>query len=241
MWSTSVTSESAQDIKKWLHSDACSGILFNLGGEIYLNDTRLSDKVIILPVSKQAQSITLPPGSQLVGVRFHPAISFAIFGRLYSHPRVIKAEEDTHLSLHSLCFTLENTQGHYARITALYRWLHKTMDAVKMIPNSLTQALNTIDSRKSLGALGEYVPLSQRQIERQFQRWMSMTPKYYQRIWRVKQTLHFLKYHPASELADLALKKGFTDQAHMTRECKHIARITPGKYSKQVMSIPKPL
>ena len=58
------------------------GILFNLNNNIYLSDTLLSSSVILLPVSKQAHTISLPPGSQLAGLRFHPAIIFGIVGNI---------------------------------------------------------------------------------------------------------------------------------------------------------------
>ena len=79
--------------KKWLQSDACSSILFNLNNNIYLSETQLSSSVILLPVSKQAHTITLPPGTQLAGLRFHPAISFGIFGKHYDKPTEINHQD----------------------------------------------------------------------------------------------------------------------------------------------------
>lgn len=232
VWSASVSLKGFNNIKRWLHGDACSGILFNLSSEIYLNDTPFPSGVLLLPVSKQAQLITLPPGSQLVGMRFNPAISFGIFGTLYEQPTILKVEDDFSFSLYSLYCQLACVQGHFSQIIAIYRWLYKIIDSSNMIPCSLFKALNALNNDITLGSLNEYVPLSQRQTERQFQKWMSMTPKHYQRILRVKSTLNFLKYNPDTELADLALNHGFTDQAHMTREFKKIAKITPRKYSK---------
>ena len=81
VWSTSVAPHSPNNIKKWLHSDACSGMMFNLNGTIQLNDIPILVGGVILPVSKQAQEITLPPGAMVVGVRFHPAMSFCYFGQ----------------------------------------------------------------------------------------------------------------------------------------------------------------
>jgi len=236
VWSASVSPEGSNDIQRWLHSDACSGILFNLGGKIYLNDIEFSSGVVLLPVSKQAQLITLPPGSQLVGVRFHPAISFALLGTLCQQPITLKVEDDFSAELYLLYRQLKDVQGHYSKIIALYRWLDKTIDAANTLPYSLMKALNVLNSSSSLGSLSGCIPLSQRQIERQFQKWMSMTPKYYQRILRVKTALNYLKYNPETELADLALNNGFTDQAHMTREFNQIAKTTPRQYSKRVMA-----
>lgn len=234
LWSASVSSQSSDDIKRWLHSDACSGILFNFARDINLNESAFSSGVLLLPVSKQAQLITLPPGSQLVGVRFHPAISFSVLGTLYDQPTTLKLEDEFSFSLNSLYWQLASVQGHYARIIALYRWLHKIIASSNVLPCSLMKALNTLNPNMTMRTLSESVPLSQRQTERQFQRWMNMTPKYYQRILRVQSTLNSLKYNPAIDLADLALNYGFTDQAHMTREFKQIAKTTPRQYSKLV-------
>jgi len=233
VWSASTAPQNSNDIKKWLHSDACSGILFNLKGDIYLGDALFSTESIYLPVSKQAQLLTLTPGAQLAGLRFHPAMGFGIFGKHVERPTAIKIEDDMSFSLLSLSRQLTGTRGHYARIVALYKWLNMAIDFSNLAPTSLMQALNAMQGCKTPGQLNEDISLSQRQIQRQFQKWMGMTPKHYQRIIRVKETLSFLKHNPQTSLAGLAIKNGFTDQAHMTRECKQIAKITPRQYSKR--------
>ena len=234
VWSTSVAPHSPDNIKRWLHSDACSGMLFNLGGLIQLNGTPFSVGVVLQPVSKQAQVITLSPGAMVVGVRFHPAMSFAILGRIYQQATTIVQPKGNILAFNNLDAQLQQAQGHYARIVVLYRWLNNILKSVDKLPAPLSSALKAIESKKSPGELSSHVPLSQRQIERQFQKWLDMTPKYYQRISRVKKALAVLKFQPATGLADLALKIGFSDQAHMTREFKFIARITPKQYSQHV-------
>jgi len=235
VWSASVVPHSPNSIKRLLQSDACSGILFNLNSPIQLNDKSISMGGVLLPVSKQAQEIILPPDSAVVGVRFHPAISFAILGRIYQQATMINQDEDNVLALKSLGKQLKQVQGHYARIVVLYRWLHKVLLSIDEVPVSLKTALQALERKKSPGELSSHVALSQRQIERQFQKWLDMTPKYYQRISRVKTALNALKYQPEIALANLALSSGFTDQAHMTREFQYIGKITPKQYSKRVI------
>ncbi len=234
VWSASVAADALTDTTQWLHGDAGSGILFNLKGPIYLGDTAFASGVVFLPVKKESQSITLPPGSQLVGFRFHPAIGFGVLGTLYDQPTAMKVDDKTPFALHALCTQLMQTKGHYRRMVALYRWLNIAIDFSDVAPASLLQALSAVQSSKRPGQLSEGIPLSQRQLERQFKRWMGMTAKHYQRILRVKKTLNTLKCKPDIDLVNLALQQGFTDQAHMTRECKQIAKITPGQYSKRV-------
>lgn len=235
IWSASVSAQEPDAINRWLHGDACSGIVFNLGGPIVLNDTQFSPGVIALPVSKLAQLLTLAPDSQLVGVRFHLAVSYGALGKLYEQPTAITMDATRPLALHSLYNQLKDTRGQYARLVVLYRWLNDTLDTFDEIPRSLSTVLNTINEEKAIGDLKESAPVSQRHVERQFQQWMDMTPKYYQRLLRVKNTLTTLRHNPTIELAELAADKGFADQAHMTREFKHIAKTTPGKFCKMVI------
>lgn len=233
MWSASVLLEDSGSIKRWLQGDACSGILFNLGGPVYLDKTQYFAGVIQLPVSKQAHSVTLPSGSQLVGIRFHPGIHFGIFGTWHEAPVAVK---DGALlpEFQETMDCLADTPSHYARIIVLYKWLNKLIEASAVIPPSLLRTLKAIQKTQTLSLHNNDIPLSQRQLERQFQRVMGMTPKRYQRILRVKNTLSLLKHNPAINLVSLALDNGFSDQAHMTREFKQIARITPKQYSHLV-------
>lgn len=57
-----------------------------------------------------------------------------------------------------------------------------------------------------------------------------MTPIYYKRLIRVHQSIVSLRNDVPDNLADFALIQGFSDQAHMTREFKMIANITPHQF-----------
>ncbi|MDO6528021.1 helix-turn-helix domain-containing protein [Motilimonas sp. 1_MG-2023] len=81
----------------------------------------------------------------------------------------------------------------------------------------------------TLADLDSQVSLSQRQIERLFKRWLEISPKQYQRILRVQKTINYLREHKAVTLVDVSQQFGFSDQAHMTREFRSIASITPSK------------
>jgi hypothetical protein len=153
VWSAVVSSQGENKIQRWLHSDACSGIVFNLEGDIYLNQVLFSSGVIILPVSKHSQLITLSPGAKLVGLRFHPAISFAIFGMLYQQPTVMKVDDMLSRSIVCLYERLKMTPGHYAKMTIVYKWLYKTIRNSKNLPVSLITALNAIDHQMTPGAI----------------------------------------------------------------------------------------
>nr|WP_001897448.1 helix-turn-helix domain-containing protein [Vibrio cholerae] len=58
---------------------------------------------------------------------------------------------------------------------------------------------------------------------------MNISPKQYQRILRVQRTVNYLRQNKGVSLVEVSQQFGFSDQAHMTREFRAIACITPGK------------
>lgn len=227
IWTASVPQLNA--IVKPLYSDAGSGIIFNLAGNVIIGNETLPEGVIMLPVKKQAENIVLSPGSQLAGIRFHPAVGYGVLGKHYDKPTLLIPEEDQLYKLYRIYFELRMQKDNESKIESLYLWAHDNLDFTNVIPDSLEKALECIEQDEALGQLSESIDLSQRQIERIFKLWLGMAPKHYQRILRVKKAIRFLRLHKNVNLADAAHQFGFSDQAHMTREFRTIACITPGK------------
>ncbi|WP_027250910.1 helix-turn-helix domain-containing protein [Photobacterium halotolerans] len=227
IWSLSVSPDRVGEEKKLLFSDAGSGIMFNLAGEVCFGNHRHSEGVMIMPNSKEALYVTLPPGTVLAGIRFHPGMGYSVLGKRFDHPVSI-ADEPEHLRfLESLQEQLRYCCHHQARIVTMYRWMIRNLDADDAARYAITEIVKAVQPH----GRSHSMPVSARQIERHFQKWMGMTPKYYQRILRVKQSLELIQLSPDIPLADLAAEQGFADQAHMTREFSHIAKITPKQYS----------
>ena len=210
-----------------LYSDAGSGIIFNLVGDVKIGNETLPEGVIMLPINKQAKNIVLASGAELAGIRFHPAIGYGVLGQHYDKPTLLLPEQDQAYSLYQIYSELRMQKDNDGRIEALYLWAEKNLGFTNVIPGALVQALESIDQGAALRQLSENIELSQRQIERLFRLWLGMTPKYYQRILRVKKAIHFLWLHRYLNLADVSQQFGFSDQAHMTREFRVIACTTP--------------
>ena len=228
IWSSSVPVESGETVKRSLYSDAGSGIVFNLHDEICIGEDVIPKGVIMLPVEKHAEEIALPPGSKLAGIRFFPAVGYGILGQHYDKPTPLAKQDDLY-HLHALYARLEKLATAQQHIDALYQWATDNLSITDLIPDALERTLEGIAQDEELADLMGNAELSQRQIERQFKQWLGMTPKYYQRIARIKKAINYMKAHPEADLVDVALRFGFSDQAHMTREFRTIACITPGK------------
>ena len=70
------------------------------------------------------------------------------------------------------------------------------------------------------------VGMSERNLHRDLVRWSGLAPKSLARILRMQRCLAALRAGQAP-LALLALRLGYADQAHMTRELKALAGVTP--------------
>lgn len=234
IWSASVSLTGAS-MEKPLFSDGCSGVFFNLEGTVYYNGEAYTQGAFWTPVKHQAEFITLPPGSRMAGFRFHPATIPSELGPI---GKVLFGEQEkTHLEknalplvLNALLDELKSQTDQEAQINTLAQWLLQNLDQSQTTSSTLSQAIAAIDPNSDLQNLEQLIPLSLRQIERQFKTRVGMTPKHYQRLIRVKTAIEIMRENPTISLVDLAFESGYSDQAHMTREFQKLAKMTPGQY-----------
>ncbi|NAX21639.1 AraC family transcriptional regulator [Vibrio sp. V39_P1S14PM300] len=235
IWSVYVSSEHDEPIDKLLFGDAGSGVLFNFGADVFFADAWHAPGIVLLPVSLKAQTVILPAGTLMAGIRFHPAMGYQCLGKRFEQPVRSEQEPDIHTRLSPLYEQMRHCQGHNGRLRVLYQYAQQHFvhdgDERKQVVRLVQHAHSNPSAPATVGL---------RQIERHFQTWMGMTPKYYQRLIRVKQALEQLKHSPSTPLADLAADLGFADQAHMTREFRALANITPKHYARRCLHIGAP-
>jgi AraC-like DNA-binding protein len=228
IWSAQVPMDQ-QGVTRRLVADAGSGVLFNLGEPILVDQQVLHDPVMFQPTNQRAHLIHLPSGTDLVGVRFQPGM-----GRLF-HTKLAKQEGtngplQTSEFIQSLLGQLKDCLNTQERIELLDKAFYQRVSSMTDTHDPVLKAVELLQQSSRVDLL-DVLPLSQRQIERQFQHRLSMSPKYFQRLRRVRAVLLALKEgRNHTRLAELAIEYGFSDQAHMTRECQLIAGITPKRY-----------
>ncbi len=71
--------------------------------------------------------------------------------------------------------------------------------------------------------------LSQRQVERQFQTYVGMSPKRLTRLIRFESALHAILANPRQELTMTAHACGYFDQAHFTKDFRQFYGRTPAE------------
>jgi AraC-like DNA-binding protein len=78
----------------------------------------------------------------------------------------------------------------------------------------------------AIGALVRDQGVSERTLNRLFERHAGMSPKAYWRILRFNRALSRLRSHQSEGLAELAFSLGFADQSHMARDLKELGGLT---------------
>lgn len=227
IWSAAVCQN--ETVEKTLYADAGSGIAFILAGDILVDDQPLSPGVIMLPLNKRADRLVMKPGSIMAGVRFQPGMGYKLFGRHYPDFTLLGQDDFSDYAFYPLFFHLQQQPDPQQQVDIIYRWAEQHMILADENTDSIDQVLACIDDSEALAELSDKIDLSQRQIERLFKTRMGMTAKNYQRIIRIRKTITLIQQNQQMSLAEVAAESGFSDQAHMTREFKSIARVTPGK------------
>ncbi len=74
--------------------------------------------------------------------------------------------------------------------------------------------------------------LGVRQLQRLFQKYVGVSPKWVLRRFRLQEAAQTLDNNPAVSWTDLALQLGYFDQAHFVNDFKAVLGVTPGDYRR---------
>ena len=85
------------------------------------------------------------------------------------------------------------------------------------------------DERRTVRDIAEEVGLSERQLFRRCIAEVGYGPKHLIRVTRLQRLLALARRLPDASLAALATSVGYSDQAHMSRECRALTGLTPGR------------
>ncbi|MBB5378400.1 AraC-like DNA-binding protein [Deinococcus metalli] len=113
-------------------------------------------------------------------------------------------------------------------------WLRRRLTAQGRPPGAGVQAavqLYHSGGQRRVGDLADDLGLSARTLERQFAQEVGIGAKTLARLIRFESAHNALSHDPQTPLAALAYDLGFADQAHLTREFRALAGLTPGTYA----------
>ncbi len=118
----------------------------------------------------------------------------------------------------------------YDQLNMLDKLLCARLSPLRGMQPHIAQAIQAVSTGCRIDALVRDSGISHRSFIANFTRAAGISPKRYASLARFQQALRGLHAATPDTLCELALAAGFSDQAHMHREFRRFAGLTPGQY-----------
>lgn len=224
--------------------DGCPEIILNSGDHIDRIDSgapRRQPRAIAVGQLRSAMLIRPTGAVDLLGVRFEPAGLHALSSipmnalvstdaalrdvsrRLHDRLDAALAHAPGSNPLDRVAAALMRELDDPARTPARHTWIaHEALARMRHAP---TQRIETI---------ARHMRASRRTIERAFIHEIGLSPKQLARVFRVSGLARELAQgRPAGGWARAAASHGYADQAHLIRDFKSLAGVTPEQYLRE--------
>jgi AraC-like DNA-binding protein len=220
-----VTPDGGQDRDDLVLPDGCSDLIWERGRGAFVAG----------PDTGPVRTV-MKPGTILIGVRFRPSAGGPLLGVPLSELRDQRVDLDD-LRRHDA----RRLPGTLDPDTAVIRALELAANLVAdgdPDPATAQAAVLLADPRARAEDVAAEVGLSMRQLRRRCHAVVGYGPKTLQRILRFRRFVSRIDAGLPSgqavhDLAALAVQAGFADQAHLTRECRALAGLTPAALARQ--------
>jgi AraC-like DNA-binding protein len=181
----------------------------------------------VLVAGPQSRHTLRPVGAPLlaVGARFHPGAA----------PELLRTPAfellDDHVPLDALSPALaarldSRLAAAQDPLRALERELLRSLDGITEPDPVVRAATALLAEGGAVAEVASTVYVSERELQRRFAERVGYGPKTFQRIVRFQRAVGLLG-RDGTPLAGAALSAGYSDQAHLTRESRRLAGLTP--------------
>jgi AraC-like DNA-binding protein len=124
-----------------------------------------------------------------------------------------------------------------ARFQIVDRFIQARLLAASERPDAMVWAYATL--RRTIGAasiasLADALGYSQKHLIDQFREYLGLPPKTLARVMRFESAVRMIRSEHSPDWAQIVLDCGYYDQAHLIREFKQFAGMTPGEYARRL-------
>jgi AraC-like DNA-binding protein len=210
--------------------DGCVEIIFNLGDRFIDAETGQLQPRDLLAGQMTRPVVALPTGDvDLIGVRFKT-------GRAGAALRISMHElQDQLIAASNVVAGIDRIVDDLREMMAADRLDRLSVELAVRLAGAdaaadVDHALAMIDEARgciAIEAIAARIGVSRRHLERLFRDHVGLGAKHLARITRVHAALELLQSQPHLSGAEIAAACGYSDQAHLIRECQELAGQTP--------------
>jgi AraC-like DNA-binding protein len=204
--------------------DGCMDLLFDLLG-----------KVSVVGTMTSALAVSHPKKTRVFGVRFRPGEAFAFVRVPASDARdgIVPLRDAWGALADELAEKVAEAPDHRGRVTTLDRELLRVRarPADPRVRRAVARIFASPQEAR-VAWLAKDIGLGERQLERTFDERVGIGPKALARVARLQALVRRMR-EPHQGWAHLAADLGYADQAHLAREVKRLAGITPGELATE--------
>lgn len=211
--------------------DGCVEIVFNLGDRFTNADTGALQPRDLIAGQMTQPVVALPTGDvDLIGVRFHTGrAGAALRVPMWTLQDRLMPASDVVPHLDRIADDLRNDPiNRMARLaTALTASLSSCGDSAMTYVDHALALIATSNGTIAIDAVARHVGITRRHLERLFRDHVGLGAKHVARITRIHAVLDMIERQPLMSGAEIAAACGYSDQAHLIRECQQLAGRTP--------------
>jgi AraC-like DNA-binding protein len=207
--------------------DGCAEIVIHRTGRFREwrseDDVRTQANAIVAGVMDRAVALSAAPSFETVGIRFTPyglaclcAYPLSTIGH-----EIAPADAVVSPAAARLLSTAAQADSIADALCILQCGLANLVHRADRPPHTVVNAVRHIrhtGGAASVDHLARAAGITARSLERQFERWVGLSPKRYARVVRFHRAAGALIATPDVPVAALAADHGYCDQAHLTRD-----------------------
>jgi AraC-like DNA-binding protein len=226
--------------------DGCPEIVFNFAERfqrLHSNGEVETQAAAIVSGQIKSRILIRPTAAvDLFGVRFQPAGAFAFFRLPLSEltDRVDSLLDVAGPAVSSLDQMMRDAGSFTERISIFESAMLKSLSTVSQtdpIADAATRMIVDSSGRMPVKMLTGHFGITERKLERAFNRSVGISAKLFSRIVRFQNVVRQIEAAESSDLLDTALEFGYYDQSHLIRDFNEFAGTSPLSYFEQTHRI----
>jgi AraC-like DNA-binding protein len=207
--------------------DGCVDIIFNLGADCETDNstfTMKDEKAYLVGTMTSFKLTGMLPETKLLGIRFKPAAFSAFYNYASLHEVTDQTIEFEKVLSPDLKKTLDYSTAYLN---------HFFLNKLSKPKHCLLPVVANIQNHKgllNLSTLAQEHFTTVRQLERNFKRYIGVSPKEFINLVRYQFTLQKIQNNATNKsLLDLAFECGYYDHSHLTNEIKKYTGVAPSQ------------